>query len=1020
VSISTGRESDRVKKSPEELLEVYLDALSSDPDAPVPAGLDRDMAQFARTLALSQQQAIQSRSWKNALATAQALRMNQDENGGLSEDLPPIRGTPLTTRRNFKTNRFSFLLAVAALTILACGLFVFLRHSNSAATEHIVALQQTATAAISPAPIYQSDPPPNSTINIQIPRGGDLGFARLQISDTGGMPLSISAPELAPSPVNAIKVSPDTSLVIDPATDAANGTQVTLTCTGSVMAANPAINTTLSYSTNDPRQASVSYHVECINLNLVSPTATPPSAIATPAPTATPAIHFIPVTPSSAIETPASAQKITPDNAQHLRVDGIPGKGSLYQIAWSPDRTLVAIASTTGVWLYKSNALNGSGQRLQGYPGAMTQVLFSPKGDLIASSNDTDIVLWDVKTVSARSALPGISGGHVLAFSPNETILAAANGSTIELWNVTPGSKRSSWQDIATKTSPPNQGSVTHTEAEVIHSLAFSPNGKLLASGDSDNEIRLWDIQSGAMQGEFVPTLPNGLYHAGNGILALAFSSDGKLIVSGGGDNYVRIWNVDGRYERTSRADEVYGVDEVSFSADGNAVSYRGDSAWFWQFESGKDPAFLPKDTWWESLVFASDGSPLALGIKDDQWVQWAPKPTQQKGLLGGYGLGPGCCDEGVDIDLNVDGTRLSARGYEKYELLNVATGQQQNICKAQYCGGSVALSPDGQHMVVWEDSLYGLGGTKLGLWDVDTGQVQDLQVPDTMTLGVNVGVVFSPDGKRMATIGADGYNGDSDFHELILWDTQSAKPVGALMQKQIGALVRWMNFSADSKQLFYVSQSGITIWDVSNARVLKTIPLTRLSVPVTSNNPYEGVCGLQLSPDNKLVAYTIYPSGAVQPVVTIIDVPSGKVSKTLMPAAMPDPSNFPPVQLNLCKFAFSPDGQTLAATYANTIQLWQVSTGQLTVLKPSDEAIGGIAFSPDGKLLASTYALFHYAKPTQADNAIHLWDVATGKPVAALEGHSAQVSSVQFSHDGTTLASADGDGVIYLWRVTN
>ncbi len=313
----------------------------------------------------------------------------------------------------------------------------------------------------------------------------------------------------------------------------------------------------------------------------------------------------------------------------------------------------MAVASTSGIWLYKSNALDQPGQLLQGYDttyDVMLKVLFSPKGDLIASSSDTTIVLWEVQSATAKSEFsesPAQHGYYALAFSPDETTLAAASGSTIDVWDVASGKKRFFWQNRAIQVSSPDT-------PQEINAIAYSPRGNSLATGDSDNNIRLWDIQSGTLQGTFTSppssTTPYRQFlHSDSGlaiygITSLAFSPDGKLLVSGSADNYVRIWNVDGRYQRTSRADEVLGVSSVAFSADGNAVAYLGVTAWFWQFESGKDPAFLPKDIYWQSLVFNLDGSPLALGLKNDSWVMWSPNPGQYKTVFNAPGT-PNCCN---------------------------------------------------------------------------------------------------------------------------------------------------------------------------------------------------------------------------------------------------------------------------------------------------------------------------------------------------------------------------------------
>ena len=116
------------------------------------------------------------------------------------------------------------------------------------------------------------------------------------------------------------------------------------------------------------------------------------------------------------------------------------------------------------------------------------------------------------------------------------------------------------------------------------------------------------------------------------------------------------------------------------------------------------------------------------------------------------------------------------------------------------------------------------------------------------------------------------------------------------------------------------------------------------------------------------------------------------------------------PTASSVTSVSFSPDGATLASGSGNgTILLWDVATGEpIATLQGHTDWINSVSFSPDGATLASA----------SSDGTVKLWDVATGEPIATLQGHTDWINSVSFSPDGATLASGSGDGTILLWDV--
>jgi len=215
-------------------------------------------------------------------------------------------------------------------------------------------------------------------------------------------------------------------------------------------------------------------------------------------------------------------------------------------VAFSPDGMTLASGSWDGtirLW-NKMNPEFSAGKVLnQGKP--IYSLVFSPDGKILASGGEvvpgkSNLIIWDLSK-QTEIALPG-QGGFIysLSMSPDGKILASGSSDkTIALWDI----KRS--LDSITPT-PSRSGEVsgliliqllTGQKGDVL-SVAFSPDGKMLASGSSDNSIIMWDVIVGQ------PIGPPLVGHS-NFVYSLAFSPDGKTMASGSSDNTIILWDVD-------------------------------------------------------------------------------------------------------------------------------------------------------------------------------------------------------------------------------------------------------------------------------------------------------------------------------------------------------------------------------------------------------------------------------------------------------------------------------------------
>ena len=256
---------------------------------------------------------------------------------------------------------------------------------------------------------------------------------------------------------------------------------------------------------------------------------------------------------------------------------GDPSRDGVTGVAFSPDGTLLATAygdGTVQLWNTATGHEAGAPLSAETGPGAdVNAVAFSPDGKLLATADaDGTVGLWNPATRRAISPPlrtetgPG-PGVNAVAFSPDGKLLASADADgTARLWNPATG------QPIGTSL-PVETGQVSGVrnvsfEPDVT-GVAFSPNGKLLATAGADGTVRLWNPATGQAIGLPLPAA------IGYGVNGVAFSPDSELLATAGADGNVRLWN-----PATEQAIGLplpaaigYGVNGVAFSPDGNVLA---------------------------------------------------------------------------------------------------------------------------------------------------------------------------------------------------------------------------------------------------------------------------------------------------------------------------------------------------------------------------------------------------------------------------------------------------------------
>jgi WD40 repeat protein len=496
-----------------------------------------------------------------------------------------------------------------------------------------------------------------------------------------------------------------------------------------------------------------------------------------------------------------------------------------------------------------------------------------------------------------------------------------------------------------------------------VLSVALSQDDKLLATGDSNGEIHIWQVEDGKQ-------LVTCKGHTG-WIRSVAFSPDSSMIASGCSDHAVRLWDVrDGKclrlQEHTNR------VRCVVFSPGGNTLASGSDdcSVKLWDVKTGQCLITLQQHTnRVRCVAFNPEGTILASASDDHTVILWNARTGKVLRTLQAH-------KDGVrSVAFHPGGKILASGGEDKVvRLWDVSTGQCLNTLPGHWDGvWSLTFNPEGNMLAS------GSHDQTVRLWNINTGQtLKTLQGHTSWVWSV----VFAADGQTLVSGGAD--------QTAKLWDVGSGQCIRTWQGRSNGVWAvafcpvgETYSHKCNPILASVSDDKTVRLWDVSNGQTLRTF-----------SGHSSGVWSIAISPDGQILA-----SGSDDQTVRLWDITTGQALRTLQGHTG-----------WVWSVAFSPGGKILASSGADqTVRLWDVRGGRvLRILQGHTSIVRSVAFSQDGQFLVSG----------SVDKTVRLWNAKTGEILAVLQAHNRPVSSVSFSPEGRIVASGSDDGTVKLWDV--
>lgn len=520
-------------------------------------------------------------------------------------------------------------------------------------------------------------------------------------------------------------------------------------------------------------------------------------------------------------------------------------------------------------------------------------------------------------------------------------------------------------------------------EAEVM-GLAFSRDGRRVASGGRDGTTRVWDLDTGELIACF--------YGDTGQTEHVALSPDGRRVVSWAWDG--AIWDVESgqRLSRLPMPDDWHAITGLAISPDGHRIvttSY-SDLLRVWDASTGEEVACLgtPGANGYLCLAFAPDGGRIVLGGWDGTVRVWHTETHQELMCLSGH-------EHPVqNVAISQDGCRIASIDHLEARIWDALNGEElKRIDNLDAPHSRVVFEPSGRCVAV----LAGFWSrTSSAYFDRNVMRYRDLDTGEELArlYGHDADITssaVSPDGCRIASGALD--------NTVRVWDVADLEP-SPRPQTQRG---HSMTFSLDGS-LMAVAASGETVSSDGSLMAVEALDETVALFSTRRGHEILRLCGhrsqvggVSISPDGKRLVSA--------------DADVDQSSWRLWDVATGDElASVPRFRSSFTCLAFDPSGRLVVSgsgMWDNAVRVWDAETGrQLASLEGDGGSIAGVAFSPDGRRIAWA----------SEDRTVSVWDTTGGGEISRLKWRGGMARGVAFSADGTRIISKLSDHTAQIW----